>query len=65
MLLSSLTRDRVAIIVKGHLELPSDLEGIIRYGYNEHIKEIIPKLCKRLQEVGFNLSTDKLMNASQ
>jgi len=30
MLLSSLTRDRVAIIVKGHLELPSDLEGIIR-----------------------------------
>ncbi len=65
MLLSSLTRNRMAIIVKGHLELPSDLEGIIRYGYNTHIREIIPKLCKRLQEEGFDLSSNEIMNASQ
>lgn len=65
MLLSSLTRERMAIIVKGHLEIPSDLEGIIRYGYNKHIREIVPKLCKRLQEVGFELTSDKIMNASQ
>ena len=65
MLLSSLTRERIAIVVKGHLEIPSDLEGIIRYGYNEHIKEIIPKLCKRLKEVGFELDSDKIMQATQ
>ncbi len=65
MLLSSLTRDRIAIVVKGHIELPSDLEGIIRFGYNEHIKEIVPKLCKRLKEAGFELNSDKIMHASQ
>jgi predicted nucleotide-binding protein with TIR-like domain len=37
MLLSSLTRERMAIVVKGYLKLPSDLEGIIRFGYNEHV----------------------------
>jgi predicted nucleotide-binding protein len=37
MLLSSLTRERMAIVVKGHVELPSDLQGIIRFGYNEHV----------------------------
>jgi len=65
MLLSSLTRERMAIVVKGHIELPSDLEGIIRFGYNDHIKEILPKLCKRLNEVGFELEADKIMQASQ
>lgn len=29
MLLSSLTRSRMVIIVKGHLEMPSDLQGVI------------------------------------
>lgn len=61
MLLSSLTRERIAIVVKGHIELPSDLQGIIHYGYNNHVKEIIPKLCKRFQEAGFELDTEKIM----
>ena len=30
MLLASLTRQRMALLVKGHLELPSDLQGIIQ-----------------------------------
>ena len=55
MLLSSLTRARMAIVVKGHVELPSDLQGIIRFGYNDHVKEVVPKLCQRLKEAGFDL----------
>src|SRR5205823_8688152 len=55
MLLASLTRARMAIIVKGHVEIPSDLQGIIRFNYNEHVKEIVPKLCQRLKEAGFDL----------
>lgn len=39
MLLASLTRQRMALLVKGHLELPSDLQGIIRLGFNEHVRE--------------------------
>jgi predicted nucleotide-binding protein len=65
MLLSSLTRLRMAIVVKGHLELPSDLQGIIHLGYNEHVKEIIPKLCQRLKEAGFDLETNQIASAAQ
>ncbi|MDD2711077.1 MAG: nucleotide-binding protein [Verrucomicrobiae bacterium] len=65
MLLSSLTRSRMAIIVKGHLEMPSDLQGIIHLAYNEHVKEIVPKLCQRLKEAGFDLEPDQIAAATQ
>jgi hypothetical protein len=65
MLLSSLRRSRIAIVVKGHVEIPSDLQGIIRFGYNDHVKEIIPKLCQRLKEAGFNLEPHQIAEAAQ
>lgn len=65
MLLSSLTRERMAIVVKGHVEIPSDLQGIIRFGYNDHIKEVIPKLCQRLKEAGFDLQPSQIASAVQ
>ncbi|MBF0456056.1 MAG: nucleotide-binding protein [Magnetococcales bacterium] len=64
MLLSSLTRERMALIVKGHLELPSDLQGIIRLGYNDHIREIVPKLGQRLKESGFDIDASSISTAS-
>ncbi len=64
MLLSSLTRERMALVVKGHIELPSDLQGIIHFGFNNHIKEVVNKLCKRLRECGFDLDPDKISEAS-
>ena len=65
MMLSSLTRERMAIVVKGHVDIPSDLQGIIRFGYNEKIKEIVPKLCQRLREAGFELDANAIAHASQ
>lgn len=65
MLLSSLTRARMAIVVKGHVEIPSDLQGIIRFGYNDHVKEIVPKLCQRLKEAGFDLQPAQIAAAAQ
>ena len=64
MLLSSLTRERMALIIKGRLEIPSDLQGIIHFGYNDHIREIAPKLCQRLREAGFNLDPNAISAAS-
>jgi predicted nucleotide-binding protein len=55
MLLASLTRQRMSLLVKGHIELPSDLQGIIRYNFNDHVREIVPKLCARLREVGIDV----------
>lgn len=65
ILLASLTRKRMAIVIKGHLEAPSDLQGIIHFGYNDHIKEIIPKLCQLLQEAGFRIDPNKVAAAAQ
>jgi predicted nucleotide-binding protein len=65
MLLSSLTRARMAIVIKGHIEIPSDLQGIIRFGYNDHVKEIVPKLCQRLKEAGFDLNPGQIASATQ
>jgi predicted nucleotide-binding protein len=64
MLLSSLTRERIALIIKGHLEVPSDLQGIIHFGYNDHIREIVPKLCQRLKEAGFNIDANAISAAA-
>lgn len=65
MLLSSLTRERMAILVKGHMEMPSDLQGIIHLGYNDHVRQIVPKLCQRLKEAGFQIEPNQIADASQ
>lgn len=65
MLLSSLTRKRMAIVVKGPMEIPSDLQGIIRIDYNDHIREIVPKLCQNLKDAGFDIDPEKMAGAMQ
>lgn len=64
MLLSSLTRERIALLVKGHVEMPSDLQGIIEFRFNEHVREIVPKLCERLREAGIDIDASKIASAS-
>lgn len=55
MLLASLTRKRCAILVKGYVEAPSNMAGLIYINFNEHVREAVPKLVQRLQEAGFKL----------
>ncbi len=64
MLIAAFGRDRVAILKKGHLEVPSDASGIIYLPFNNHVKEVAPKLCQRLQDAGFQLSPDSIAKAS-
>jgi predicted nucleotide-binding protein len=63
MLLASLTRQRMALLVKGHLELPSDLNGVLYLGFNEHIREVLPKLVTQLKEAGIPVNEAKLAEA--
>lgn len=56
MLMSSLGRERVAILQKGFVELPSDAQGIIYLRFEKSIKEVVPKLAERLQAAGFPLN---------
>jgi predicted nucleotide-binding protein len=55
MLMSSLGRSRVAILVKGFVDLPSDTQGIIHLRFDKHVREVVPKLAERLQAAGFIL----------
>ncbi len=64
MLLSSLTRDKVVILVKGHLEQPSDAHGIIYLHFNNHVKEVVPRLTERLRAAGFDIDADKITKAA-
>ena len=64
MLLASLTRERVAILQKGFVEHPSDVGGIIYIPFNDHVKEVVPKLAGRLQKAGIELAPAAIAHAS-
>lgn len=64
MLLASLTRARVAILVKGHVEMPSDLGGVIYMGFNAHVREVVHKLCDRMRNAGIEIDPAKITSAA-
>ena len=64
MLISAVGRGNVAILKKGHLEVPSDASGILYIPYNDHVKETVPKLSDRLTKAGFVLNPAKITHAS-
>lgn len=64
MLMSSIGRRNIAILVKGRLERPSDVDGILYIPFNNHVKEVVPRLAVRLKESGFVLNPDKVAHAS-
>ena len=64
MLIAAFGRPRVAILKKGHLEAPSDASGVIYLPFNNHVKETVAKLCQRLGEAGFEISSEAITKAS-
>lgn len=64
MLISAIGRGNVAILKKGHLEAPSDAQGILYIPFNDHVKESVPKLADRLRAAGFVLNPENITKAS-
>lgn len=64
MLISRLGRQNVVILKKGHLDVPSDAAGILYLGFNDHVKEIVPKLVDRLRSSGFSVDASAITRAS-
>ena len=64
MLLAALGRPNVAILKKGHIETPSDAQGIIYLSFNDHIRGTVPKLVDRLRKAGFTLGPDAITKAA-
>jgi predicted nucleotide-binding protein len=64
MVLAALGRPNVAILQKGIIEKPSDVQGIIYIPFNNHVKEAVPKLVERLNQAGFNLDATAIARAT-
>lgn len=64
MLLASLTRERVALLVKGPVNLPSDLQGIIHIAFNDTVIEAIPKLCQHMMAAGIKIEPESIAKAA-
>ena len=64
MLISAIGRGNVAILKKGHVEAPSDAQGILYIPFNDHVKETVPKLADRLRAAGFVLNPENITKAS-
>lgn len=61
MFLVRLGRRRVAILHKGDLELPSDINGLIYLRFEKRVDEIKERLGAELQEAGFQINIKDLL----
>lgn len=64
MVMAALGRKNMAILQKGALERPSDTDGILRIEFNDHVREIVPKLVQSLQGAGFVIKPEAIAAAS-
>ena len=55
MVLASLGRERMAILKKGALEHPSDVDGVLRLDFNDHVKEVAVRLATRMKNAGIQI----------
>jgi predicted nucleotide-binding protein len=62
MFLVRLGRRRVAILHKGNLELPSDINGLIYIRFNRRVDEVKERLGAELQEAGFPINIKDLLS---
>ena len=60
MFLAKLGRERVAILHKGNLELPSDIHGLIYIPFHKSVQEAKNKLAASLQKAGFYIDIEHL-----
>lgn len=63
MVLASLGRERMVLLKKGALEMPTDVNGVIYLEFNEHVKEIAVKLATRMKGAGIEID-DALIHAA-
>lgn len=59
MLLSSLTRKKVAILKQINVEQPSDASGIIYLSFTNSVKEVRSKLKRRMENAGIRIESGK------
>jgi len=61
MFLAALGRKRVAILHKGDIELPSDINGLLYIPFTKRVDEVKERLAADLQEAGFTINIKDLL----
>lgn len=64
MVLASLGRDRMVLLKKGALELPTDVNGVIYLEFNDHVKEVAVKLATRMKGAGIQIDDTLIHSAA-
>jgi predicted nucleotide-binding protein len=64
MVLASLGRERMVLLKKGALELPTDVNGIIYLEFNDHVKEVAVKLATRMKGAGIGIEDSLIHSAA-
>lgn len=64
MVLASLGRDRMVLLKKGALEIPTDVNGVIYLEFNEHVKEVAVKLATRMKGAGIPIDDSLIHSAA-
>jgi len=62
MFLAKLGRSKVAILHKGNVELPSDIQGLIWIPFKNRVDEGKDRLAAELQEAGFRINIKDLLS---
>ena len=62
MFLVRLGRKRVAILHKGDLEAPSDINGLIYIRFEKRVDEVKERLGAELQDAGFHINIKDLLS---
>ena len=62
MFLAKLGRKRVAVLHKGNVELPSDINGLLYLAFKDRIDEIKERIAAELQEAGFEINIKDLLS---
>jgi predicted nucleotide-binding protein len=62
MFLAHLGRKRVAILHKGEIELPSDINGLIYVRFEKRVDEVKERLGAELQDAGFQINIKDLLS---
>lgn len=60
MVFAALGRRRMAVLKKGNLEVPSDIGGLLRLDFNEHVKEVATRLATSMKEADIEID-DRLI----
>lgn len=65
MLIPVLGRENIIVLKQEGVEVPSDINGVFYIGFENHIKETVQKMAKRLKIIGFEINTDNLLEAME